>query len=261
MTERILVTGGTGQLGRRVVERLTASGLTVRVMSRRPRTEGSSTEWATADLRSGAGLRAAVDGVDVVIHLAFAMRDEPDATGRLAEAALDAGVRHFIYIAIVGADRIPMGFMKVQVATEERIVASGLPVTLVRATQFHDLVRSMLATLAKSPVMFVPDVCVQAIDAGEVADRLVELALGKPAGRVADVGGPEVHRLTELARSYLRATGRRRPVVGFRIPGRAFRIYRDGANLTPGNAYGSITFEEYLARHPAARKTSYHIPV
>jgi uncharacterized protein YbjT (DUF2867 family) len=87
----------------------------------------------------------------------------------------------------------------------------------------------------------------QPVDAGEVADRLVELALGTPARLVPDIGGPRVYEMAELVRSYLRAVGTRRPIVAVPLPGNAASAYRGGANLTPDRAVGRRTWEDYLA--------------
>jgi uncharacterized protein YbjT (DUF2867 family) len=84
------------------------------------------------------------------------------------------------------------------------------------------------------------------MDIGEVADRMAELALSEPAGRVPDIGGPEIRTLPDLARSYLKATGRRRRVVEVPVPGKAARALREGALLAPDQTYGEIQWEEFL---------------
>ncbi len=86
----------------------------------------------------------------------------------------------------------------------------------------------------------------QPIDVGEVADRLVELALADPAGRVPDVGGPEVRTMAELARDYLGATGRRRKVLEVPLPGKFLRAAREGAMVCPEGAYGKVRWEAFL---------------
>ena len=87
----------------------------------------------------------------------------------------------------------------------------------------------------------------QPVDAREVADRLVELTLGKPAGLVPDMAGPRVYGMAELVRGYLRARGKRRLIVPVRMPGQAARAIRAGANLAPGRAVGHRTWEDFLA--------------
>ena len=265
MGERILVTGGTGVLGRPVVERLVAGGHSgVRAMSRSPRagTAGADggVEWVVADLRSGQGVAEAVAGVGTIVHCAgFTRRAaEVETVRTLVDAALRADVPpHLVYISIVGIDRIPMGYYLGKLEAERLIEESGLPYTILRATQFHDLVRVWLAVTARLPVMLVPAIGFQSIDVGEVADRLVELALGEPAGRVPDIGGPEPHGIRDLARTYLRATGRRRWIVTVPLPGKAMRGFRQGANLTPGQPFGRRSFEDYLAERPDPGATSY----
>jgi uncharacterized protein YbjT (DUF2867 family) len=102
--------------------------------------------------------------------------------------------------------------------------------------------------LAKLPVVPVPTGWrFQPVDPGEVADRLVELALVAPAGLVPDLGGPRIYELAELVRGYLRATDRHRLIVPVPLPGRAARAYRAGANLAPDQAVGRHTWEEFLA--------------
>lgn len=239
----ILVTGATGTLGRQVTERLRTQGADVRALSRR------SPSYAV-DLRDGRGLDAAVDGVDAIIHCASAPRGGDDrAAGFLIEAAKRARVPHLVYVSIVGVDRVPLGYYTVKHRVERMIEDSGIGATIQRATQFHDLVLSVVSGAAKLPVLPVPaGVSVQPVDSGEVADRLAALAAGPPAGRVPDMGGPEVRELTGLAAVYLRATGRKRRVVPVRLAGKAYAAYRSGGHLSPEHAVGTVTFEEFLAR-------------
>ncbi|MGH4023024.1 MAG: SDR family oxidoreductase [Pseudonocardiaceae bacterium] len=252
MTTRILVTGGTGTLGREVVRQLAGAGSTVRVLSRRPGPAGrpEAIEWTVGDLGIGTGIDEAVADVDTIIHCASdfrrARKDVPGMR-RFLDTARRAGVQHVVYISIVGVDRVPLGYYQVKLAEERLVEESGVPWTLLRATQFHDLVRLLLATTAPLPVMLVPSLRVQPIDAPEVATRLAELAAGPPGGRAPDLGGPQVRTFRDLASAYLRASGQRRLVVPLRLPGSAFRGYRHGGHLTPAHAEGRRTFEEYLA--------------
>ncbi|MER5490908.1 SDR family oxidoreductase [Streptomyces sp. NPDC002454] len=238
-----VVTGGTGTLGRQVVERLRGAGEEVRVLSRR-------SQPYPVDLVKGTGpLDAALDGAEVVVHCASGRHGDELAARRLIEAARRAGVGHLVYVSIVGVDRVPLGYYRSKWAVERMVEASGSGWTILRATQFHDLVRTLLAGLAKPPVLLVPaGVADQPIAAGEVADRLAELAAGAPAGRVAELGGPEVRGLDELAAAYLAASGRRRPVVAVPLPGKVGRALRAGGHLTPDRAIGRETFEEFLTR-------------
>lgn len=240
----ILVTGGTGTLGRAVVAELTAAGLPVRVLSRHP-----GPDRIVGDLVTDRHLP--LSGMATIVHLASTMRGTRDitATGNLIAAATD--VRHLVFVSIVGIDRIPIGYYKGKLGAEE--VVSTVPHTILRATQFHDLVRTLLAATAKLPLMAVPAIRAQPVDVRDVATHLTELAQGPPRGRVPDFGGPEVHTVRELADEYLRATNRRRVQVPIRFPGKAFRAFREGANLVPpGNPTGTITFADFLAERGAA---------
>jgi uncharacterized protein YbjT (DUF2867 family) len=240
----ILVTGGTGTLGRLVTERLRADGHEVRVLSRHA-------QPFAVDLRKGGpGLDAAMDGVDTIVHCASSPGGgDEEAAAHLIAASRRAGVRHLVYISIVGVDRVPFGYYRSKLAVERLVEESGLGWTVLRATQFHDLLVRLFGILSKSPVMLLPArVKDQPVEVAEVADRLAELALAAPAGRVEDMGGPEVRTFDSLARAYLQATGRRRLVLRVPLRGKAYDGFRSGGHLAPGHAVGKGTFEEYLGR-------------
>ena len=257
MTSRILVTGGTGTLGRHVVPRLRDAGCAVRVLSRNAHEAADGIEYVTGDLLKNEGIQAAVDGAGIIVHCAGGRKGDDEATRNLAAAASRAGARHLVYISVVGADRIPVvsgadramfGYFGFKLAAERVITGSGVPWTTLRATQFHDLSLTVAEQLAKLPVIPVPaGVRFQPVEAGEVAARLVELALGAPAGLVPDMAGPRVHTMADLLREYLRARGKRRLLLPVRLPGQAARAVRAGANLAPDRAVGHRTWEDFLA--------------
>ncbi|WP_433272240.1 SDR family oxidoreductase [Actinosynnema sp. CS-041913] len=256
MTTTILVTGGTGRLGRALVPRLADAGHEVRVLTRRER-EPAAWTWATGDLRTGRGLAEAVDGAAVIIHLATTNgRGDIAATRNLVEAASAAGRPHLVYVSIVGIENVALGYYRAKAACERLVEESGLPWTILRTTQFHDLITAICDVQRRLPVTMMPaKVSFQPIDVTEVAERLVAIAALPAAARVPDLGGPQVRDAAELARSYLRAIGRRRPVWSVRLPVKAIRDYRAGHHLTPERAVGRITFEEYLSRTVHARNT------
>ncbi|PXY28883.1 nucleoside-diphosphate sugar epimerase [Prauserella flavalba] len=247
----ILVTGGTGTLGRHVVRYLLDRGQPVRVASRRRAPAGPQPhEWATVDYRGGTGLAAAVEGTSAVVHCATnAVRGEAELARTVLAAAKDAGCPHVVYISIAGVDRHPLPYYRGKLAAERVVADSGVGWTVLRATQFHDLVYRILSALARPPVLVLPQgVRVQPVDSGEVGARLAELATGAPSGRVPDFGGPEVRELSDLARAYLDTAGRARKIVSVPLAGRSYRAYRDGLHLAPGHAEGRVTFEEFLAQ-------------
>jgi uncharacterized protein YbjT (DUF2867 family) len=251
VTERVLVIGGTGTVGRIVVEELLAAGPTVRILSRGRRHHRTDVEHVVGDVRTGDGLDAAVASADTIVACV-------DPIDRLVAAAQRADSRHLVYTSIVGIDRVPFGYYRRKLADERLIAASGVPWTVLRATQFHDLIAVLLRFLATPPVMVLPaGWSFQPVDARDVGDRLAGLALGEPIGRAPDFGGPQVRTVTDLARSYLRMVGKRRPLLPVRLPGKVFRAYRSGGHLAPEHAAGTITFEDYLAEQLAAGRVPY----
>jgi uncharacterized protein YbjT (DUF2867 family) len=246
----VVVTGGTGRLGRRVVDRLRTEGLEPRVMSRsaRPGT-------IKGDLLTGEGIEAAVRGADAIIHAAQSPTRKSrwtavEGTERLLQIAARAGVSHFVYISIVGLERVPLSYYREKLDAERLVERSPVAWTILRSTQFHDFVLPIVEALSRVPfVTLIPRGWLfQPIDAGEVAGRLVELTLGLPAGRVLDIGGPEVRTLASLTQAYLSAKGSKKGVVELPLPGKTARAFREGAQAAPASAWGDITWEEFLKR-------------
>jgi uncharacterized protein YbjT (DUF2867 family) len=240
------------------VSRLDEDGDEVRRTSRHSRAG-----WARADLATGEGLAEAVAGVDAVVHLASATKQyrkagEVDVAGtrRLATAAERAGVRHLVYVSIVGIDRIPFGYYRHKLAAEKVVQAGQLPWSILRATQFPQLVDERFLPLASRLGVLVadPGIAVQLVDPRDVADRIAGLVVIGPSRRVEDFGGPEVQTSEEIVRAWLRATGKRRPVLRLRLPGKAAQAMRTGALTTTAEPTGTRTWREYLAeRYPAVR--------
>lgn len=261
MTDTILVTGGTGTLGSLLTPRLRDAGCAVRALSRHGPTAAKSSvagvDYVTGDLATGEGIEAAVAGVTTIVHLAGSNTGDEEKARTLVQAAERAGVRHLVYISVVGADRIPVvsgidramfGYFASKYAAERVVANSGLPWTTLRATQFHDLILLVAQQMAKLPVAPLPaGMRFQPIETGEVAARLAELALGQPAGLVPDIAGPKVYNSRDLFNAYLHATHQRRPSVSVWLPGKAARAVRAGANLSPNRAVGQRTWEAFLA--------------
>lgn len=240
----VLVTGGTGNLGRAVVERLHALDVEPRVLSRK---QGPG--LITGNLHSRDGLPAALEGVDTVLHLATGYRNDLDITRPLLDAALDTSrtAPRIVYISIVGVDAIPLGYYRGKLAAERAIEGSGLPFALLRATQFHTLIEKIFRAQRVLPVLIAPPFSAQPIAAGEVADRLVELVRSGATGRADDIGGPEVRAAREFGRLYQAAHSGRRAVRSLAMPGSIVGAFRAGYNLVPGAPYGRQTFAEFLA--------------
>ncbi|WP_166354328.1 SDR family oxidoreductase [Phytoactinopolyspora limicola] len=245
---RVLITGGTGVLGRELTSRL-RDHAEVRILSRSHRSEQG---FVQGDLETGEGLAEATAGVDVIAHLASAAdyrRPQRDVkqTRRLV-ATLTSARPHLVYASIVGVDKVPIGFFRAKLESERVIEASGMPWTVVRATEFHDLILRYLRPMAKGPVAVVPRRAIlQPVEVGEVADRLAELVIGPPVGRARDLGGPQVETMEELMRTYLEVAGRRRRVLAIPLPGRLGAMAGVGGSMVVADGdRGRLTFAEHL---------------
>jgi uncharacterized protein YbjT (DUF2867 family) len=262
----IMVTGGTGTLGRLVVARLLSAGCTVRVLSRRSHEASEGIEFVKGDLATGEGIEAAVERAEIIVHCAGSSTGDEEKAHNLVRAASRAGARHLLYISVVGAERIPVvngvdramfGYFASKLAAERVVAECGLPWTTLRAAQFHDLILMVAQQMARLPLIPLPaGFHFQPLDADEVAARLVELALGEPAGLVEDMAGPKVYSAAELLRGYLRASHQKRPIIPVWLPGKAARAIRAGANLAPERAVGRRTWEEFLAERVSSSSDS-----
>jgi uncharacterized protein YbjT (DUF2867 family) len=244
---RIVVVGGQGLLGTALVQRLEARGVTVSSPSRR----------TGVDLATGAGLEAALDGVECVVHAAVnTLRHRQvnfDGTRRLIKILVGRSTPpHVIYPSIVGCDRIPFRYYRAKYASELVLERSQLPVTVVRATQFHTVVAAVARTVTLGPVAVVPDrMSFQPCDHRWVASELADIALGPaPSGydRAADRAGPERLSLADAVALIRVAEGQRSPrLITLPPVGGTLRAFQAGANLPdPGTKIGGSSFQRFL---------------
>lgn len=259
----VLVTGGTGTIGSVVVDRLVASGRGVRTLARSASPHPVA-EHRTGDLSTGAGVDDAVTDVDTIVHCAGGAAGDDAKARVLVDAIRRTGGRpHVVLISVVGADVMPIvsrvdrtlfGYFDAKLGAERAIIGSGLPWTILRSTQTHELTLQTFRLLSKAPVTPVfAGVHLQPIAAVEVGERLADLSLGEAMGSVPDVGGPEVLPMRDLAVGALRHLRKRRPVLSISLPGGAARAYRGGANLAPLHATGVQTWEGFLAAQGSER--------
>jgi uncharacterized protein YbjT (DUF2867 family) len=251
---KVAVAGGTGTLGAPLVAELARNGVEALALSRSaPRELPAGASHRRVDLSGAAGLVEALDGVEVLIDAANTAPNKGEAlvaiTRRLLDAAAAAGVRHFVGVSIVGCDRVPMPYYKAKVEQEEAIAAAQVPWSLLRASQFHDLLAWAFDAAARRRLLPTGRARLQPVDVRVVAVRLAELAQGEPTGRAPDVAGPEIRRLGELARTWRAADGRRL-LLPLRIPtiGRIGRPVGEAALCDPAAAAGGPTFAEWLDR-------------
>jgi uncharacterized protein YbjT (DUF2867 family) len=261
---RVLVVGGSGALGRDLSRALALEGHAVKVAARRqpPPEVDPVAAWAPLDLATGEGLRPAVEGAVAVVHLASDSR-RPElvdvaGTARLLDEARAARVSHFIYVSIVGVDAIPLRYYRCKLAAELSVAGGGLPFSILRTTQFHGYVDWMLSRLG-GLVPFVMPVPggfrIQSIATTDVAARMARLVADGPAGRLPDLGGPEVLRLAEAARLWRDARGINKRVWSLPTFGRLAAEFRAGRNTAAGEPRGRVTWRQWLQTTggPAAR--------
>lgn len=244
---RIAVAGGTGTVGRYVVQAAEQSGHHVVVLSRR----------AGVDVRKGDGLDAALEGIEVVVDAAHAgTTNRAKATAffcevsrRLQTVATAQGVTRLVTLSIVGVDRVPgFGYYQAKLAQEAAVLEGPLPVTIVRATQFHEFPAQILGRTRMGPVAVVPRMRVQSVAARTVGEVLLEVATGSPRQEMVEVAGPEPADLVDLARSVVARRDQRVAVIPVRVPGRSGKAMRSGALLpTPGVRLAGPGFADWLA--------------
>ncbi|MFD5213857.1 SDR family oxidoreductase [Microbacterium sp. NPDC058345] len=247
MNTTILVTGGTGTIGRRTVPLLHAAGRPVRILTRHPKTSEPGIEHVAGDTVRDRGLDEALDGVGTVLHLAGGAKGDDVAARNLVAAAQRAGVGHLVLISVIGADRMPIGYFRMKAAAEQAFETSGIPFTILRVAQLHEFAVPIVKSL--SGMRIAPrGLRFESVGVDDVAARLAELTLGEPAGRVADLAGPEVRDIADMVRSFDAARGTTRRSLGIRIPGAVGRAYRAGDNLAADAATrGTVTWEDFLA--------------
>jgi uncharacterized protein YbjT (DUF2867 family) len=247
---RIVVIGGTGLIGSKVVVHLHQAGHEVIAAS-----PGKGVNTIT-----GEGLPQAMAGTQVVVDLANSPSFEDKAvleffetSGRnLLAAEAEAGVQHHVCLSIVGTDRTPdNGYFRAKVAQERLIETSGIPYTIIRSTQFLEFLGGIAASSAKGDKVRVSTGLFQPIAADDVAAIVANMALAKPANGIVEIAGPERAPFNEIVARYLKAIGDPREVVGD-PEARYFGGRVEERSLVPlGDArLGPTRFEDWLKRSP-----------
>jgi uncharacterized protein YbjT (DUF2867 family) len=243
-TKRIAVAGGTGWIGRLVVEAAHEAGYETAVLARS----------AGVDLLSGAGVAAALRGADAVIDVANLNSTSRSravsffgTTSRvLLEAGASEGVSHHVALSIIGVDRVDIGYYAGKVRQEEVVAAGPVPYTIARAAQFFEFAPQMVGH-AVGPFVPAPKMLCQPVAAREVAAELVRIAAGPPLGHGPDIAGPEQLWMNQMIKQWLKARGSHRIAVPFSFPGAAGREQARGGLLPRGEAVlGEIRYADWL---------------
>jgi uncharacterized protein YbjT (DUF2867 family) len=244
---RIGVLGGTGNIGRRVVAALARDGHELRALSR------SAPQYAV-NLATGAGLPAALEGCEVVVDASNGPSSGKaravlvEGSRRLLALERRLGVAHHVCVSIVGIEEVPLPYYRVKVEQERIVKAGGVPWSIVRATQLHDLVGGMLASAGRLHVLPAVEARVQPLAVEEAAEVVAAVAAGEPRRALTTVAGPEVHDLRSLGRLWETATGHRALELPLPLPGRLGRALREGAlTCERPDVRGRETFAEWLA--------------
>ena len=240
----ILVTGGTGTLGRPVVALLRGAGHDLRVLSR-TKAPGVS----QGDLSTTEGLAQALAGTTTVLHLATtASSKDAEQSRNLVEACRAANIGHLIFSSIVGVDTIPYSYYRAKRVSERTIEESGIPYTILRATQFHEFIALIVRLQRRMPALLSLDIPVQPIAVDEVARRLAGLVGAGPAGRLPDIGGPEQLRLRAAIATIQAASGRPKPVVIIPLLGKTVKAFKRGDHMPGLPGFGKETLGDFAAR-------------
>jgi uncharacterized protein YbjT (DUF2867 family) len=262
---KILVTGGTGHLGRALVPQLLQRGHQLRLLARRPGTR-RDVEWIAGDLASGEGLADAAAGMDIVIHGAtsspiaqhgkfqvadfFRSPSNVDVAGTraLLDSATRHGVSHFVHVSIVGLEetqRLP--YSRVKLAAENEVRQAGVPWSIVRATGFYWLLDRLCSNMAKGPLLLVPKaVRMQPVDSDDFATWLADCALSTARGQREDFAGPEVLTMGEVMAQYLDARGLQRKIRNVPLP-RSVIASLERGQMAPAARLGSTRWASWLA--------------
>jgi len=240
----VAVAGGTGVVGRHVVEVARARGHDIRVLTRS----------TGVDLTTGDGLD--LTGVDAVVDVTSVKTTSRRAaeeffgsvTRHLLAAGKSAGVRHHVALSIVGIDDVPYGYYQGKQEQERIITGSDVPWSILRATQFHEFSEQALGFVTLGKLSLVPTMLSQPVAAVEVAEKLVDLVESGPTGRAPDFGGPDRLQMVDMARRVNQQRGLGRRVIALPVPGATGRGMRSGALCTTDGQTGRQTFADWLAR-------------
>jgi uncharacterized protein YbjT (DUF2867 family) len=252
---KIIVIGGTGLIGTKLVNNLRRRGQEVVAAS----------PSSGVNTFTGEGLAEALNGAQVVVDVANAPSWEDKAVleffetaGRnLLAAEAATGVRHHVALSIVGADRLPAsGYLRAKVAQENLIKASGIPFTIVRSTQFFEFAKGLVQSATEEQTVRLSPALMQPISADDVAAALTDVALAEPSNGTVEIAGPEPIRMDEFVRQFLSATGDARK-VNTDVHARYFGAELNDQSLVPEPGgkprLGPMHYKDWLKRSTAQK--------
>ncbi|MGE0396439.1 MAG: SDR family oxidoreductase [Kofleriaceae bacterium] len=243
---RIVIIGGSGLIGSRVVKRLADLG----------HDAVAASPSSGVDTLTGTGVRDVMEGASVVVDVSNSPSFEDDAvmrffqtsTRNLLSAEIEAGVNHHVALSVVGTERLgESGYFRAKIAQEEQIRTSPIPYTIVHATQFFEFLESLATIQAVGDVVRVPPVWMQPMAADDVAAAVANVAVQPPLQGTLEIGGPAPFRMNEIIERRLRAANDLRSVV-IDPHARYSGATLDERTLVPGPGarLGSIRFDDWL---------------
>lgn len=241
----IFITGGTGNLGRSLVKLLTEKQKPFVIGSRS--NKYGADNIVVMDLLANTGLKEAVKGRKIIFHLATDLKKDTEATQNLLNAIGNDTDVHLIYMSIVGIDDVPFPYYQQKLASENAVKASGIPYTILRATQFHEFIDELLSTFLKFPIGILPKKVVsQPIQIEVVADELYKLSLEKPENKTYNIGGLESFTFGQMAEEWQKQTGKKRWMINLPLLGKLGKSFREGKLTTPNIQPESISWSNWL---------------
>lgn len=249
--DNILITGATGTLGKEIIKQIVGIGRINTISTKENPGFAEQVNSIKADLADLKSLET-VSAAEIIIHCASnpanAKIVDLKGTENLLTAVDKNKLKHFIYVSIAGVDKSQFPYYTIKQATEQMVIASGIPFTILRATQFHDFVLNrMIKPFDSGTDLKVPaELKFQSIDIKEVAGKINQLIIDGPVNEVITIGGPEILTIEEMSAAYLKTLGRTDPVKTEMMPGERFDMLRSGVNLCKEHTFGKITWQQYL---------------
>lgn len=247
-SSNILITGGTGLLGKAVCALLLKRGIEYIVAARKKPVEKNI---VYIDLASMEEMDTSLLNRSIILHLASDKKHPANdvyGTKRLLQEIAKRNYNpHFIYISIVGTDQLSMTYFKQKFQVEEEIKRSGVSYSILRATQFHNYVDQILQQLLKFRLAILPKkVLVQPIDVTVVAERLVNMCFEQPSNQIENIGGREVLPLKEMVNFWLSIKNKRKTVVNLPLWGRAGRSLKAGCLTCEKKTNGGRNWRQWV---------------
>jgi uncharacterized protein YbjT (DUF2867 family) len=260
----ILLTGGRGHLGQLLVGQLVSVNLLPRILTSGNSSGGLPLPHVQCDLSSESSVVASklagvLGDVECVVHLASSAQDHEKVdikgTQNLVDVIRSANASpHLVYVSIVGVDQIPFSYYQSKFQAEKIIQNSGIPYSILRATQFHPFVEVMVQSLSfmgGRVALVSKQVSFQPVDTLEVALKLRDMILAGPSARVEDFGGPEILTMDALSRTWHESRGKSPSTVSLPVFGSTLQAFKDGRNLCPEAKCGEFSWQDYLVQNIA----------